>query len=66
MGWAVLDGHPEVTWIRFRLPNEHHILADLSPYGLDNPDRVFLVADRPYGVIEGAVARDGVTPEIPW
>lgn len=66
MGEAVLDAHPEVTWIRFRLPNEHHILADLSPYGRDNPGVVFLVADRPYGVIEGSVVRDGHTAEAGW
>lgn len=66
MGWGVLDAHPDVTWIRFRLPNEHHILSDLSPYGLDNPGEVYLVADRPFGVIEGIVARDGVTPPVPW
>jgi urate oxidase len=62
MGSAVLDAHPEVTWIRFRMPNEHHNLVDLSPYGLDNPNVVFVVADRPFGLIEGMVARDGVTP----
>jgi urate oxidase len=66
MGVAVLDAHPDVTWIRFRLPNEHHILADLSPYGLDNPNQVYLVADRPFGVIEGSVVRDGHTPEPGW
>jgi urate oxidase len=66
MGVAVLRAHPEVTWIRFRLPNEHHVLADLSPYGLDNPGEVFVVTDRPFGVIEGAVVRDGVTPEPAW
>lgn len=66
MGSAVLDAHPDITWIRFRLPNEHHILSDLTPYGRDNPGVVYLVADRPFGVIEGAVARDGVTPEVPW
>lgn len=66
MGWAVLDAHPDVAWIRFRLPNEHHILSDLSAYGLDNPGEVFMVADRPYGVIEGIVARDGITPPVPW
>jgi urate oxidase len=66
MGVAVLAAHPEVTWIRFRLPNEHHILADLSPYGLDNPDQVYLVADRPFGVIEGSVVREGHTPEPGW
>lgn len=66
MGSAVLDAHPDVTWAAFRLPNEHHIVADLSGYGLDNPGIVHLVADRPFGVIEGAVAREGVEPEVPW
>ncbi|MEE8600705.1 factor-independent urate hydroxylase [Euzebya tangerina] len=66
MGSAVLDAHPEVTWVRFLLPNEHHILSDLSPYDLDNPGIVYLVADRPFGVIEGVVARDGVDVPAPW
>jgi urate oxidase len=66
MGQAVLAAHPEIAWIRFVLPNEHHILADLAPYGLDNPGHVFLVADRPYGVIEGIVVRDGVDVPTPW
>jgi urate oxidase len=67
MGTAVLDAHPDVAWIGFRMPNEHHILADLSPYGLDNPGEVFLVADRPFGVIEGTVVREGVqAPDAAW
>jgi urate oxidase len=66
MGSAALAAHPELTWVRFQLPNEHHILADLSPYGLDNPNEVFLVADRPFGVIEGTVVRDGHTPQPGW
>ncbi|QBI19749.1 urate oxidase [Egibacter rhizosphaerae] len=59
MGEAALAAHDELTWISFRMPNEHHILADLEPYGLDNPNHVFVVTDRPYGVIEGTIARDG-------
>ncbi len=66
MGSAVLAAHPDVTWIRFRLPNEHHNLVDLSVYGLDNPNQVFVVADRPFGVIEGVVSRDGVAPDPAW
>ncbi|CAN5643120.1 urate oxidase [soil metagenome] len=66
MGQAVLTDHPDLTWIRFVLPNEHHIESDLSPYGLDNPGVVYLVADRPFGVIEGVVARDGITPPPAW
>jgi urate oxidase len=66
MGSAVLDAHPEVTWIRFRMPNEHHNLADLSPYGLDNPDEVYVIAGDPSGLIEGVVTREGVEPPPAW
>jgi len=40
------------------MPNKHHFLVDLAPYGLDNPNTVFYAADRPYGKIEGTVLRD--------
>ena len=45
--------------IRFAAPNKHHFLADLSPFGLENPGEVFFAADRPYGLIEAVVVRDG-------
>ena len=58
MGEAVLEQHPEVAEIRFSAPNKHHFLVDLSPFGLDNPNEVFVAADRPYGLIEATVLRD--------
>jgi urate oxidase len=48
-----------VDEVRLRLPNRHHILVDLEPFGLDNPNEVFHVDDRPYGLIEATVLRDG-------
>lgn len=65
MGSAVLDAHPEIVWIRFTLPNEHHVLADLAPYGRDNPDVVFVATDRPFGVIEGTIVREGAAGPDP-
>jgi urate oxidase len=59
MGRAVLEAHPEISEIRLSMPNRHHIPVDLAPFGLENQDEVFFVADRPYGLIEGAVRRDG-------
>lgn len=59
MGSAVLDAVPSVGEIRLSLPNKHHFAVDLSPFGLDNPNEVFYAADRPYGLIEGTVRRDG-------
>jgi len=56
MGQAVLTARPEVCEVRLSLPNKHHFLVDLAPFGLDNPGEVFYAADRPYGLIEGAVS----------
>jgi urate oxidase len=58
LGEAVLAAHPEVGEVRLRLPNHHHHLVDLSPFGLDNRHRVFQPAAAPYGVIEGTVRRE--------
>lgn len=58
MGRSVLEAHPEIAEIRFSMPNKHHFLVDLSPFGLDNPNEVFFAADRPYGKIEATVERD--------
>lgn len=58
MGTKVLEAHPEIDEIKFSMPNKHHFLVDLSPFGLDNPNEVFFAADRPYGLIEATVQRD--------
>ncbi|QYN16723.1 factor-independent urate hydroxylase [Amycolatopsis sp. DSM 110486] len=58
MGEAVLLARPEVAEVRLSLPNKHHFLVDLSPFGLENHNEVFYAADRPYGLIEGTAVRD--------
>jgi urate oxidase len=58
MGSAVLDARPEVAEIRLSLPNKHHFVVDLKPFGLENDNEVFYASDRPYGLIEGTVIRD--------
>jgi len=59
MGRAVLEARPELASIELVAPNIHHVAVDLSPFGLDNPGEVFHVTDRPYGLIEVVVERDG-------
>lgn len=61
MGRKVLEAHSEIDEIKFSMPNKHHFLVDLSPFGLDNPGEVFYAADRPYGLIEATVQRDNTT-----
>ena len=55
MGCRVLAEVPEVCEVRLALPNKHHFLVDLTPFGLPNDNEVYLAADRPYGLIEGQV-----------
>jgi urate oxidase len=62
MGKAVLEAFPEVAECKFSMPNKHHFLVDLEPLGLDNPNEVFFAADRPYGLIQATVEREGATP----
>ncbi len=62
MGKGALEAVPEVGEIRLSLPNKHHFLVDLEPWGLDNPNQVFYAADRPYGLIEASVLRDDAPP----
>jgi urate oxidase len=59
MGSAVIERHPQVARIHLSLPNRHHLLVDLSPFGLDNPNEVFHATTEPYGIIEGTVEREG-------
>jgi urate oxidase len=67
MGEAVLQGRPEVAEIRLAMPNKHHFVVDLSPFGMPNQNEVFYAADRPYGLIEGTVTRDDAPePGLAW
>ena len=64
---GVLRHRDELVEVRLALPNKHHFLVDLEPFGLDNPGEVFFAADRPYGLIEGTVLRDGAPEEgLAW
>ncbi|MGP9017766.1 factor-independent urate hydroxylase [Streptomyces sp. BR1] len=65
MGSRVINSRSEIDEIRFSLPNNHHFLVDLEPFGLKNDNEVYFAADRPYGLIEATVLRDGVEPRIP-
>lgn len=58
MGEAMIAEQPEIGEVRFSLPNKHHFVIDLSPYGLENPNEVFHADDRPYGFIEGTIRND--------
>jgi urate oxidase len=57
MGQAALAACDEISDMTLTMPNRHHLLVDLEPFGLDNPNLVFVATDRPFGVIEATVRR---------
>lgn len=57
MGSAALDAAPEIARIHLSMPNLHYLLADLSPFGQDNPNHIFVPIDEPHGTIEATVER---------
>jgi urate oxidase len=57
MGKAALDAAPEIARIHLSMPNLHHLLADLTPFGQDNPNHIFVPIDEPHGTIEATVER---------
>ncbi len=67
MGEAVLQCFPHVDQVKLSAPNRHHFVVDLAPFGLENRNEVFHAADRPYGLIEATVEREGMSdPGNAW
>ena len=59
MPWAAaaLEACPEIERITLVMPNQHRILVDLKPFGLENANEVFLATDEPHGTITGTLQR---------
>ncbi len=57
MGKAALAAAPEIARVKLTMPNLHHLLADLSPFGQDNPNHIFVPIDEPHGYIEAIIKR---------
>ena len=57
MGEAALAACADAVDITLTLPNRHHLLVDLKPFGLDNPNEIFVATDQPFGLIEATITR---------
>ncbi len=57
MGQAALEAVPEISEITLRLPNRHYFPADLTPFGITNPNLTFLPQAEPHGQIEAVIHR---------
>jgi len=59
MGEAALEKVPEIEDIELTMPNIHCLLVDLSRFGQDNPNEIFVPTDEPHGYIEARLSRRG-------
>ncbi len=57
MGQAVLARAADVTEIHLVMPNKHHLPVDLSAFGLENRNEIFVATEEPFGLIEATIAR---------
>jgi urate oxidase len=57
VGRAIVERHPEVDEVTLTLPNLHHWLADLSPFGQANDREIFIATTEPHGLIQATVRR---------
>jgi urate oxidase len=60
MARAILERHDEIEAVRMVLPNLHHWLVDLSPFGLTNDREVYVATTEPHGLIEATIRRGEV------
>jgi len=57
MGKAVLENVAEIEDIELTMPNKHCLLVDLSRFGQDNPNEIFVPVDEPHGNIQARLRR---------
>ena len=57
MAEAALDHTTLIDEIYLLMPNKHNLLVDLSRFGQENPNHIFVPTDEPHGTIEATVRR---------
>ncbi len=60
MAEAGLQSASEISQIHLVMPNKHCLLVNLSPFGLENKNEIFVPTDEPHGQIEATISRDEV------
>jgi urate oxidase len=57
MAESALEEITEIDEIEIVMPNKHCLLMDLSRFGQDNPNEIFVPTDEPHGYIEARIRR---------
>jgi len=57
MGRAVLEAVADVADIHIVMPNRHHLPVDLTRFGLENRNEIFVATEEPFGLIQATLRR---------
>jgi urate oxidase len=57
IGEALLEAISEIARVKLTMPNLHCLLVDLSRFGQENPNQIFVPIDEPHGYIEAVIER---------
>jgi urate oxidase len=57
MGEAALAHTDIIDEVYMLMPNKHQLLVDMSRFGKDNPNHIFVPTDEPHGTIEATITR---------
>lgn len=57
MAEAALRHTEIIDEVHLLMPNKHNLLVDMSRFGADNPNHIFVPTDEPHGTIEATVRR---------
>ena len=58
----MLEAHPGIDEVRMTMPNLHHWVVDLTPFGGENRSEIFVATTDPHGLIEATVRRGSAAP----
>jgi urate oxidase len=57
MGEVVLDSIDLVERITLEMPNRHHLPVDLTKFGMENRNEIFVATEEPHGLIKATLSR---------
>ena len=57
MGEVVLDTIDMVESITLEMPNRHHLPIDLTRFGMENRNEIFVATEEPHGLIKATLSR---------
>jgi urate oxidase len=58
MAQSALRSYNALQEVHLVMPNKHRLLVDLTRFGLNNPNEIFVATDEPSGYIEARVSAD--------